>query len=145
MLVSLACGISSNGAVPTVDPNLLQTAIVGTAGAAKLQTLTASVPINTPIPTTTPIPINTLLPINTPQPETPDSPKGDGFYRVGAEIAPGKWESTGNGDSCYWQRLDDKQDTINNHYGLAGGTITILESDYEVQLKDCGTWNYVGK
>jgi hypothetical protein len=64
VLVSLACGISSNGAVPTVDPNLLQTAIVGTAGAAKLQTLTASAPEQTssPLSTLTIAPTETLMP-----------------------------------------------------------------------------------
>lgn len=148
-LTTLACGTSSNEAIPTFDPNLIQTAIAGTFAVSQLQTLTASAPINTPmpdnvqIPTATPIPVNPPLPTNTTQQESPDSPKGDGFYTVGAEIAPGKWESTGNGNSCYWQRLDDKQETIANHFGLAGGTITIQASDYEVQLKDCGTWYYV--
>ena len=71
-------------------------------------------------------------------------PKGDGFYTVGIEIAPGKWESTGDSSTCYWERLDDKQEIIRNHFGKAGGTITIQPSDYEVQFKDCGTWNYLG-
>lgn len=64
LLVSLACGTSSNGVAPTTDPGLLQTAIVGTAGAAQLQTLTASAPeqTSTPLPTLTIAPTETLIP-----------------------------------------------------------------------------------
>jgi len=100
-------------------------------------------PTDTPEPTSTPEPTNTSVPTVTPTPETPDSPKGDGFYTVDEEIAPGKWHSTGTGTNCYWERLDANQDTLGNHFGMAGGTITILETDYEVQLKGCGTWEYV--
>lgn len=72
-----------------------------------------------------------------------DSPKGDGFYTVGEEIAVGKWHSTGTGTGCYWQRMDANQETLANHFGLAGGTVTILETDYEVEFNDCGSWEYV--
>ncbi|MFN2135975.1 MAG: hypothetical protein ACK2UK_08485 [Candidatus Promineifilaceae bacterium] len=72
------------------------------------------------------------------------APKGDGFYTVGVEIAPGRWTSTGSGDSCYWARLTGSQDLLDNHYGLAGGTMTIAAGDYEVQLDGCGTWEYLG-
>ncbi len=121
LLVSLACGA---GTIATTQP----------ASTNNQEQPSLTEPAE---PTATP------KPISTPQPETPDSPKGNGFYTVGEEITPGKWESTGDGNSCYWQRLDDKQETIANHFGLAGGTVTILESDYEVHLEDCGTWNYV--
>ena len=100
-------------------------------------------PTSPPGPTDTPEPTNTPEPTATPIPETPDSPKSDGFYTVGEEIAPGKWHSTGTGTSCYWERLDANQNTLGNHFGMAGGTITILETDYEVQFKGCGTWEYV--
>ena len=64
LIVSLACGTSSNGVAPTTDPGLLQTAIVGTAGAAQLETLTASVPeqTSTPLPTLTIASTETLIP-----------------------------------------------------------------------------------
>ncbi len=62
LLVSLACGASSNVAIPTIDPNSIQTAIAGTALAAEFQTLTASAPIVTLIPTNSPEQINTPLP-----------------------------------------------------------------------------------
>ena len=63
---------------------------------------------------------------------------------MGLEIVPGKWKSTGTGDSCYWERLDENQKTLDNHFGLAGGTVTIRSSDYEVMFKNCGDWEYVG-
>jgi hypothetical protein len=71
-------------------------------------------------------------------------PKGDGFYTVGVEIAPGKWRSTGGGDECYWARLDAYQNILDNHYGLSGGTVTIWASDYEVDFDGCGAWEYLG-
>ncbi len=71
------------------------------------------------------------------------APKSDGFFTVGTEIAPGTWESNGSGDSCYWARLDDQQEEIANHFGLAGGSVTILPTDYEVVFRDCGTWTLV--
>jgi len=72
------------------------------------------------------------------------SPKGDGFYTVGVEIAAGKWRSTGTGDNCYWARLDGKQNTLDNHFGSAGGTVSVRETDYEVSFDGCGTWEYLG-
>lgn len=71
-------------------------------------------------------------------------PKGDGFWTVGEEIAPGTWESQGNGDGCYWARLDENQEILDNHFGSAGGRITIRSSDTEVEFTDCGTWEYQG-
>lgn len=119
-------------------------------------------PVNTPTPsstpTITPMPTATPIPSATPTATaTPDlaatatteafgalaAPKGDGFYTVGEEIVPGKWESTGTGSACYWERLDENQETLANHFGFAGGTITIRPNDYEVHFEDCGTWEYV--
>lgn len=71
-------------------------------------------------------------------------PKGNGFYTVGVEIAPGRWQSTGTNDNCYWARLDSNQNIIANHFGNAGGMVTISPNDYEVEFNDCGTWEYQG-
>ena len=71
------------------------------------------------------------------------SPKDSGFYTVGIEIVPGQWRSTGTGDGCYWARLNGKQDIIDNHFGNAGGTVTVSASDYEIQFDDCGIWEFV--
>ncbi len=119
-------------------------------------------PRNTPTPTNTPTitptPTNTSTPTNTPMPTaTPNTaltataeafgvqaaPKGDGFYQVGVDIAPGKWHSTGTDTGCYWARLDANQNTLGNHFGSAGGTMTIRPSDYEVEFNGCGKWEYV--
>lgn len=72
-----------------------------------------------------------------------EKPKENGFYLVGIDIAAGHWESTGTNDDCYWARTDVEGETIANHFGLAGGTMTILETDFQVELNDCGTWVYV--
>ena len=119
-------------------------------------------PLNTPTPsntpTITPTPTNTATPTMTPTPTaTPDlgatatieaygelaAPKGNGFHTVGIEILPGKWRSTGTGDGCYWARLDANQETLDNHFGRAGGTVNIRATDYEVEFGDCGIWEYV--
>jgi hypothetical protein len=73
---------------------------------------------------------------------TATDPKDDGFYTVGVEIAVGRWKSTGTGDGCYWARLDENQDILDNHFGAAGGTVTIQANDYEVVFNGCGTWEY---
>jgi hypothetical protein len=119
-------------------------------------------PENTPTPTRTPTitptPTETPTPTSTPTPTpTPDlaktatveafgvqaAPKRDGFYTVGVDIVPGKWHSTGTGTACYWARLDSGQDLLDNHFGYAGGTVTIRPTDYEVEFDGCGTWEYV--
>lgn len=71
-------------------------------------------------------------------------PKGDGFYTVGEEIAAGTWESQGTSSDCYWARLDANQELIDNHFGNAGGRVTIRSSDAEVEFSGCGTWEYQG-
>ena len=119
-------------------------------------------PSNTPLPTDTPLPTNTPLPTSTPTitpvpTATPDTsqtatvqalgvlgaPKGNGFYQVGVSILPGRWRSNGSSSSCYWARLDANQGLLDNHFGMAGGTVTVLPSDYEVEFDGCGTWIYV--
>ena len=64
LIVSMACGASSSGVIPTTDPGFVQTAIVSTAAAAQLQTLTASVPeqTSTSLPTPTIVSTETLAP-----------------------------------------------------------------------------------
>lgn len=72
-------------------------------------------------------------------------PKGDGFYTVGIEIAPGRWRSTGSGDGCYYSLNDAYQDINENHFGESGITITVQPTDYEVEFDECGTWEYLGE
>ena len=77
--------------------------------------------------------------------EDASAPKESGFYTVGIEIASGLWRSTGTGDGCYVARLDENQETIDNHFGSAGITVSVQPTDYEVEFNDCGTWEYLGK
>jgi hypothetical protein len=70
--------------------------------------------------------------------------RGDGFYLVNLEIAPGLWRSQGTQDDCYWEIDTRTGDIINNHFGMAGGTMYIPESAFQVRLEDCGTWVYLG-
>jgi len=161
--VSLACG-STGAATPTLvsteseqapdqsaapeptdapEPTSPPEPIVTSVPTETPEPTDTAEPTDTPEPTSTPQPTNTPEPTATPTPKTPESPKGNGFYTVGEDIAPGKWHSTGTGTSCYWERLDASQNTLGNHFGIAGGTVTILATDYEVQLKGCGTWEYV--
>jgi hypothetical protein len=70
--------------------------------------------------------------------------KGDGFYLVGIDIAPGVWRSTGTNDNCYWAVTDKTGDIISNHFGMAGGTAYIPATGYQIEFDDCGTWEYLG-
>jgi hypothetical protein len=98
----------------------------------------------TPIytPTITPTPNNTQTTTPTTNPLTLS--RGDGFYLVGIDIAPGIWRSQGNGDGCYWSITTRTDDIINNHFGMAGGTMYIPATAFQVQLQDCGDWAYLG-
>ena len=59
--------------------------------------------------------------------------------------APGVWKSTGSvTDGCYWARLDENQEIIDNHYGAAGGSVKLRSSDFEFETEDCGGWVYEG-
>lgn len=101
---------------------------------------------NTPTPTPSPAPTETpdLPQVTTVETtESLTSPKGSGIFTVGVDILPGKWHSTGLGTDCYWARLDANQELLDNHFGLAGGTVNIKETDYEVEFENCGTWEYV--
>ncbi|MFF4547550.1 hypothetical protein [Streptomyces sp. NPDC001435] len=71
---------------------------------------------------------------------------GDGgMFKVGADIAPGTYRSTGNADdSCYWERTKDAEhglDSIianNNVTGTA--VVTISSSDAYFKTAGCGDW-----
>ncbi|WP_327429292.1 hypothetical protein [Streptomyces sp. NBC_01236] len=76
--------------------------------------------------------------------------KGNGgMYRVGADIAPGTYKSTGNtDDSCYWERDKDathSMDSIvanNNVTGMA--VVTISAGDGYFKTTGCGDWKKTG-
>jgi hypothetical protein len=70
--------------------------------------------------------------------------RNDGFYLVGTDIAPGLWRSQGSSNDCYWEIDTRTGDIISNHFGMAGGTMYIPASAFEVRLEDCGNWVYLG-
>lgn len=71
---------------------------------------------------------------------------GDGgMFRVGSDIAPGTYRSTGNqDDSCYWERAKDADHSLrsiianNNVTGTA--VVTINASDGYFKTTGCGDW-----
>lgn len=96
--------------------------------------------------TGTPTPEFTPTLTNTPEP-TKDptmTDKWDGFYLVGMDIAPGVWRSNGNNDNCYWAVTTKTGDILDNHFGMAGGTMYISTNGFQVELKHCGIWTYMG-
>lgn len=72
-------------------------------------------------------------------------PVGDGFYLVNVDIAPGVWRSAAGSDNCYWARTDREGDILGNHFGLSGGTVNIRATDFQVEFKSCGRWEYIGQ
>ncbi len=99
-------------------------------------------PINSPTPTMIPTETFTVTP--TKDPLTEDKKKG--FYLVGIDIATGIWRSSGESDSCYWSITTRTGNIINNHFGMAGGTMYISSNAYQVEMNaDCGTWTYLGE
>lgn len=111
-------------------------------------------PTPTPLftPTITPTPTNTPLPTKTPNKALTAtasalaalrSPKGDGFYLVGVDIAPGVWRSTAGSDNCYWETTRANGNIIRNHFGTSGGTAYVGPSDFQVRFKNCGRWEWL--
>ena len=125
---------------------------------AETQTTWTKVPTQTAYPTYTPPPtvyvtkIVIVTPTFTATPEfTPTAtldplfqPKGDGFYLVGVDIAPGIWRSTGTGSKCYWEVTEKNGDIVDNNFGMSGGTAYIPASAFQVQFEKCGDWVYMG-
>ena len=72
------------------------------------------------------------------------SNKGNGFYLVNVDIAPGLWRSHGTRDDCYWSLNTKTGDIIDNHFGMSGGTVYIGSHVFQVEFNDCGSWEYMG-
>ena len=148
--------------------SLIQTAIAGTQSIWTPVTTQTAYFTYTPQPTIfitkivtetyTPIPVftstisftptNTLSPTKTATPSLTINPlavsHGNGVYLVGIDIAAGLWRSFGSQTDCYWTLTTRTGDIINNYFGMAGGTMYVSPSVFEVLLEDCGTWNYLG-
>ena len=117
--------------MPTFTPNI----IIVTPTATETSIYTATI-TNTPTETATPSP--------TKDPITED--KKPGFYLVGEEIALGVWRSQGTSDTCYWAVTTKTGSIIDNHFGMAGGTMYVPSHGFQVELDaDCGIWKYLGE
>ena len=65
----------------------------------------------------------------------------DGRYRVGKEIMPGTYVSTGNEGGCYWERLNSSGDIIDNNFTNGSRVqVTISGGDFEFNSENCNTW-----
>ncbi|MEU5888656.1 hypothetical protein ABZ835_17710 [Streptomyces sp. NPDC047461] len=75
---------------------------------------------------------------------------GDGgMFRVGADIAPGTYKSTGNKDDmCYWERAKDAEhglDSIIANDNVTGSAVvTISASDTYFKTSGCTDWKKTG-
>ncbi|KQM82111.1 hypothetical protein [Agromyces sp. Leaf222] len=70
---------------------------------------------------------------------------GDGMFRVGIDVQPGTYYTSGTStDYCYWERLssgDGSFDSIiANDIGAGRRMITIASSDRFVNFSRCGSW-----
>ncbi|ARP71823.1 hypothetical protein LK07_20980 [Streptomyces pluripotens] len=68
-----------------------------------------------------------------------------GMYKVGTDIAPGTYKSTGNkDDSCYWERTKDAEHGLNsiiaNNNVTGTAVVTIRPSDAYFKTTGCGNW-----
>lgn len=75
---------------------------------------------------------------------------GDGgMFRVGVDIAPGTYKSTGNtDDSCYWERAKDAEhglESITANDNVTGSAVvTISASDAYFKTTGCQDWKKSG-
>lgn len=67
---------------------------------------------------------------------------GDGLHRVGSDIQPGRYRTTGTGALCYWAHLGPGGAHLSSRLGDAPQTLTVGSAYFETQ--DCGTWRKVG-
>ena len=71
----------------------------------------------------------------------------DGLYKVGADIPPGAYRTTGGGGSpCYYARLktDDTTSYIANNLSSGSMRMTVRSSDGYVELSGGCEWTKVG-
>ncbi|MFE0347798.1 hypothetical protein [Streptomyces griseoluteus] len=74
---------------------------------------------------------------------------GDGDFRVGTDIAPGTYRSTGNAHrSCRWERARDAEhrlrSVITNGHSTGTAVVTIRPTDVYFRSTGCGGWKKTG-
>lgn len=72
----------------------------------------------------------------------------DGTYRVGIDIRPGTYRSSGSGSSCYWKTMSgfsgDFDEILENYFGSARTYVTIPAGAKGFEVSRCGTLVRVG-
>ena len=77
-------------------------------------------------------------------PAVPTATPGDGVWRVGVDIQPGTYRSSG-GDPCYWALLSGFQGNsqIDSYLGSGPTIVTIHPTDVGFESRKCGNWTLV--
>ncbi|WP_330296739.1 hypothetical protein [Streptomyces sp. NBC_00503] len=75
--------------------------------------------------------------------------RGSGTFKVGSDVQPGTYRSTGNGESanCYWERAKDASgetgSIIDNENAVGSSYVTIEATDKIFKSQDCKDWTAV--
>lgn len=74
---------------------------------------------------------------------------GDGMYKIGDDIQPGTYKSTGNADgACYWERSKDAlhglESITANDNATGTAIVTVTRSDAYFKSSGCGDWTKTG-
>lgn len=82
-----------------------------------------------------------------PPPGQPGTVLLDGIHRVGIDVVPGIYQTTGpsgtNAGGCYWSRTDLQGGIIENGVIAGPGTLTIMANEL-VETAGCQPWQKVG-
>lgn len=75
-------------------------------------------------------------------PAVPTAAPGPGVWRVGVDIQPGTYRSSG-GETCFWARIYGFQGNSVLDSNILSGptTVTILATDLGFESNRCGTWS----
>ena len=75
-------------------------------------------------------------------------PGDGGMFKVGTDVAPGTYRSTGNSDGCYWERAKDAGHSIGsiiaNNNVTGSAVVTISASDAYFKTTGCQDWKKTG-
>lgn len=72
---------------------------------------------------------------------------GTGVYIVGSDVQPGTFQASGDIKDCYWARLDEAGEIIDNNFVSAASQVqlTVEPSDYSLSIEGgCGEWVTIG-
>lgn len=68
---------------------------------------------------------------------------GNGMFLVGAQVQPGRYQSPG-GTGCYWARLDEAGEIIDNNLGDGPSLVTVQSGDSALEVSRCQPFVKVG-